>query len=200
MAILRPAPGESFTIRRQILKFFGAAFHIYGAEGELVGYCKQKAWRLREDLRIYTDESMARELMAISARHVIDFAATYDIRRGDGSVVGSIRRRGLSSAFARDSWEVFGPSGESLARLEEDSLSAGLARRLIPGVAFISPQVHELRSVGDGSLIATLRTRFNPFVHKMGVSIEADHPELDELAVLGMGCVILAIEGRQTDG
>ncbi len=48
-------PGEHYTIRRKVLKIFGAAFHIYDPHGNLAGYCKQKAFKLKEDIRIYTD-------------------------------------------------------------------------------------------------------------------------------------------------
>lgn len=80
-----PASGEKYTIRRKVLKIFGAAFHIYDAQGQVIGYCKQAAFKLKEDLRIYTDESMQRELLRISARHIIDFGATYDIKPPKGT-------------------------------------------------------------------------------------------------------------------
>ena len=41
---------EGFT--DEVLKIFGAAFHIYDPHGALVGYCKQKAFKLKEDIRM----------------------------------------------------------------------------------------------------------------------------------------------------
>ena len=73
-----PAPGEKYTIRRKVFKVFGAGFHIYAADGQLAGYCKQKAFKLKEDLRVFTDESQSDELFRISARSIIDFSSTYD--------------------------------------------------------------------------------------------------------------------------
>lgn len=52
-------PGEAYTIRRKVLKLFGAAFHIYNPAGAVVGFCKQKAFKLKEDIRVYTDETCA---------------------------------------------------------------------------------------------------------------------------------------------
>ena len=75
-----PAAGESYTIRQKVFKIWGNAFHIYGADGSLAGYCRQKALKLKEDLRFYTDESMSAELFVIKARSVIDFGATYDVK------------------------------------------------------------------------------------------------------------------------
>lgn len=191
-----PAPGESYTIRRKILTVFGASFHVFDGSGQVVGFCRQKAFRLREDMRLFTDETRAKELLRIKARNVIDFSATYDIFLSDGACIGSLRRRGFKSAFARDSWLVFNEQGSEIASLQEDSLGKGLARRMVPGAAAVSPQKFELRTA-DGQLLATLRQHFNPFVYRLGVAIHVDHPELDELIILAMGFLTAAIEGRQ---
>lgn len=78
-------PGEQYTVRRKVFKFFGAAFHVYDPAGRIVGYCKQKAFKLREDIRIYTDESCTSELIVIKARSIIDFSSTYDVTLPDGT-------------------------------------------------------------------------------------------------------------------
>ena len=69
-------PGESYTIRRKVLKVLGAAFHIYDPQGGVVGYCKQKAFKLKEDIRIFTDESRSQEWLVIKARKMLDFGRT----------------------------------------------------------------------------------------------------------------------------
>lgn len=209
MSPLTPAPGETYTIRRKVLTFLGASFHVFDERGSVVGFCRQKAFRLREDLRLFTDETQSKELLRIRARQVIDFSATYDILMGGGdgdglgdgvgeTRIGSLRREGLKSSFARDSWVVLNERGSEIARLQEDSLGLGLARRMIPAAAVLAPQKFELRT-GDGQLLATLRQHFNPFVYRLGVAIHVDHPELDELVILAMGFLIAAIEGRQNN-
>jgi len=59
---------KSYTIRRKILTVFGAKFHVYREDGSVAGFSHQKAFKLKEDIRLYTDESMAEELMSIKAR------------------------------------------------------------------------------------------------------------------------------------
>src|SRR5687768_302768 len=77
-------PAERFThvqylVRKKVLKIFGAAFHVYDTAGNVVLYSKQKAFKFKEDIRLYTGEDMTVELLTIQARQVIDFGASYDV-------------------------------------------------------------------------------------------------------------------------
>jgi hypothetical protein len=196
----RPAfnmePGEAYTIRRKVLKIFGAAFHVYNPAGEVIGYCKQKAFKFKEDIRIYTDESCSSEMMVIKARSVIDFGATYDVTLPDGTVLGSLRRKGLTSTFLRDSWLVFDAAGRQVAALQEDSAFLALVRRFVELVSLICPQKFTLTK-GAGEEIARYRQHFNPFVYRLSVAVLKDDPVVDDLVILAAGCLIAAIEGRQ---
>lgn len=193
---IQAAPGERYTIRRKIFVLFGASFHVYDEQGHVVGFCRQRAFRLREDLRLYTDESLSRELLTMRTRSIIDFGATYDVALPTGEVIGSLRRKGLAS-LARDSWMLFGPDGRELATLKEDGAFLAIARRLHEVVAMLSPQRFRILS-RDGRHIATLRTHFNPFVYRLGIAIHEEDSEVDDLLVLAAGCLIGAIEGRQS--
>lgn len=191
------APGEKYTIRQKVFKIFGDSFHIFDAQGSVVAFCKQKALRLREDLRVYADESQSTELMRIGTRQIIDFSPTFIVSLSDGGELARFQRRGMRSTFVRDEWEVLNPSGKQIGFVREDG-STGLtvARRFIEAIAFLFPQSYSLTNE-DNVLIATFRQHFNPFVFKMGVSVHADDTEIDELVVLAIGCLVSAIEGRQ---
>jgi uncharacterized protein YxjI len=192
-------PGESYTIRRKVLKIFGAAFHIYDPQGQVVGYCKQKAWKLKEDIRIYTDESCTAELLVINARSVIDFGATYDVTNPDGVALGSFRRKGLASWLFRDSWLLFDAQGREIANLKEDGSLLALARRWLEWVSLLAPEKFTLTR-SDGTALARYRQHFNPFVYRLSVAVLADDPLIDDLMLLAGGCLITAIEGRQSGG
>lgn len=192
-------PGEQYTVRRKILQLFGASFWITDPQGKMVGFCKQKAFKLKEDLRIYTDESCSTELVTIKARSVIDFSATYDVTLPDGTALGSLRRKGLASTFLRDSWLIFDPKGKEVAQLSEQGNFVTILRRYIDWIALFSPQRFTLART-SGSAIASFRTHFNPFSYRLSISVLADDPELDDLMILVTGCLIAAIEGRQTGG
>ena len=94
---------QTYLLRRQFFKLFGAAFHIYGPDGQLAFYSKQKAFRLKEDIRLYADESATQEVLTILARSWLDFAAAYDVIDAQtGEKVGGLKRRGFTEAQIRN--------------------------------------------------------------------------------------------------
>jgi len=192
-----PREGERYTIRRKILTILGASFHIYDGQGAVVGFCRQKAFKLREDLRIFTSEDRTEELIRMQARQVIDFGATYDVTLPSGEAIGSVRRKGLKSMF-RDSWLVFDEQGRQIATLKEDSGGKAIVRRIHPLIAAMMPQQFHLTRDTDSTRLATFRTHFNPFVYRLGIAVHADDEVIDDLLILGTGCLLAAIEGRQS--
>lgn len=188
---------EQYTIRRKFFKIFGAAFHVYDEHGSVIGYCKQKAFKLREDIRLYTGEDMSEELLTLKTQKIIDFGATYSVTLPDGTSLGSLRRKGMKSSFVRDEWIVFDPQGNEVAKVRETGSFAPIARRYIDYATIFFPQRYELIRANDTTTIANLRQHFNPFIFRMGVAIVEQDEHLDELLILGASCLIAAIEGRQ---
>jgi len=104
-------PGaERFTIRQKVFKIFGAAFHIYDQSGNVIGYCKQKAFKLREDLRFYTDESLSSELFSMRARSILDF-----LREDSGGMAMARRVIPLFSAIFPQRFDLVTTGGTSIA-------------------------------------------------------------------------------------
>lgn len=188
---------EQYTIRRKFFKIFGAAFHVYDEHGSVIGYCKQKAFKLREDIKLYTGEDMSDMLLSLNTQQIIDFGATYSVTLPDGSSLGSLRRKGMKSSFVRDEWLVYDTNGNEIAMVRETGSIAPLARRYIDYANIFFPQRYEVLRTRDQKQIAHLRQHFNPFIFRLGVAILNEDDEIDDLLVLGASCLIAAIEGRQ---
>ena len=185
---------REYTIRRKIFSLLGTKFHIYDPAGNLIGYCKQKAFKLREDIRVYTDESMSQERVAIKARSIIDFSAAYDIIDGaSGERLGVLKRKGFSSML-RDEWQVFDGNEQPVGVLHEDSMALALVRRFLSNLV---PQ-HFTLNDASGTVLADYKTHFNPFVHRMSVTVSENCP-LNRAVPLAAGMLLMAIEGRQDD-
>lgn len=187
-----PLASRRYTIRRQVFKLFGAAFHVYDGEGNLLGYSKQKAFKLKEDIRVYADESLSQPLLTIAARNVIDFSAAYDmVDAQTGENVGTARRKGWSSIF-RDSWELLDTDEGLSARVQEDSAFMAFLRRFLSNWI---PQKFIVQSE-DGTRHAVYDQHFNPFIYRLTVTLSPD-TEMDPRLILGSAILIAAIEGRQ---
>ncbi len=190
MTTTAPWDLPAYRIRRKVLKLFGGSFHVYDGD-RVVAFCSQASFRLREDIRLYADETKTRELLWIQARQVIDFAASYGvIDSTTGTAVGVLRRRGLKSIL-RDSWEVLDADQQPLGQVEEDSTMMALLRR---GLSNLIPQTFHLRGASGGA--AVFRQRFNPVVYSLEVSVPQD-VAVDRRLVFAAAILLAAIEGRQ---
>jgi uncharacterized protein YxjI len=185
-----------YVVRKKVFKLLGAAFHVYDLAGNVVMYSKQKAFKLREDIRLYTGEDMQTELLTIQARQIIDFSAAYDVidPRGGGKV-GALRRKGLKSML-RDEWVLMDARDQEIGLIQEDSTALALIRRFVEAAAMFLPQKYHAQ-VG-GAEVATFQQNMNPFVKKLTLDFSMDpQARLDRRLGLAAGILLSAIEGRQ---
>jgi uncharacterized protein YxjI len=182
-----------YLIRRKVLKLLGGAFHIYGPDERLLFYANMKAFKLREDIRLYDDESMRTEVLTIHARGIIDFAATYDVTdAATGERVGALRRHGGRSFF-RDEWGILDDHDRQIGSIVEDSMVLALLRRFVTSLL---PQTFQADI--EGHPVATYSQQFNPFVFKLNVDFSGDTGGLlDPRIGIAAGILLCAIEGRQ---
>jgi uncharacterized protein YxjI len=183
-----------YTLKRQVLALTGK-FRIYDSYGELVLYSQQKMFKLKEDIRVYSNETMTQEVLSIHARQIIDFSAAYDvIDSASGQKVGTIRRKGLRS-MVRDEWEILNASDQVIGTLMEDSPVKALLRRLILGS--LLPQSYDL--LKDGQKVAYFRQQFKFIGYTLDLDFSMDTARLIDRR-LGIAAAILlgTIEGKQS--
>ncbi len=188
---------DTYTVRKKILNFISTKFHIYDPNENLVMFCKMKGFKLKEDIRLYSDEEMSQEILTIQADRVIDFSAAYTVRDATtGEAVGALRRKGLKSIL-RDEWTVFGSGGEELGKIIEDSTIKAIARRIHELVSIVMPQKHHFEF--NGQTICTMQQNMNPFVMKVVVDFTPDtNNQLDPRLGLAGAVLMCAIEGKQS--
>jgi hypothetical protein len=91
------------------------------AAGNEVFYVHQKTFKLKEDIRIYSDESKSREMYNIRADRILDFSAKYRIYASEsGGTVGAIKHRGLRSIW-NATYEIYDPNDQQSHLLKEDN-------------------------------------------------------------------------------
>lgn len=182
-----------FTLRRQIFTLTGKV-RIHTPDGALAMYSEQKMFKLREDIRVYADESKTRELLWIQARQVIDFAAAYDVTDStSGMKVGALRRKGFRS-MVRDAWEILGASDQPIAVIREDSIAKALLRRLLLGS--LLPQRYEI-VMGMDQIVGRMDQRFNLFRYELDLDFSAAPSAVDRRLALAAAILLAIIEGKQ---
>jgi hypothetical protein len=183
----------TYSLRRNVLTFLGGALTLANSEGRVVCFTRQKAFKFKEDIRLYTDESEQDTLLTISARNVIDFSAGYDVSDpATGRRIGALRRKGFKSMF-RDEWTIMDTNDHDLVVIREDSLGMALVRRNLTNLV---PQ--KFTGMMDGRPVLTFRQAFNPVVLKMRLDFSMDRELLlDRRLGIAAAVLIALIEGRQ---
>lgn len=180
---------NTYLIRRKILKLVGGAFHFYDPMGNVVLYANMKAFKLKEDITIYSGEDMQEAMLSIKARNVIDFSATYDVVDAKtNEKVGGLRRKGLKSIL-KDEWLVLDEADNQIGVIKEDSTALALVRRFLTNLV---PQTYNC--IVDNSVVCIYKQNFNPFVVKVNVDFSVDRGHiLDRRLGLAAGLLLCAI-------
>jgi len=185
---------DHFLLKRQVLALTGK-FRLFNPQGQLVMYSQQKMFKLREDIRIYSDEMKTRELLYIQARQILDFSAAYDIIDSQSGIkIGVLRRKGFKS-IVQDEWQVLDATDQEIGILHEDSLAQAMLRRLLLGT--LLPQNYDLL-LGD-TRVADLRQRFNLIRYELDIDCSMDTARrLDRRLAIAAGILLATVEGKQS--
>jgi uncharacterized protein YxjI len=185
---------DKYLLKRQVFALTGK-FRIYDPMENLILFSEQKMFRLREDIRVYGDESKTQEVLMIKARQIIDFSAAYDvIASSTGQKAGALRRKGWRSLL-RDEWEILDANDQPIGKLFEDSMGRALIRRFLLGT--LLPQNYDI-TIGT-ERAADLKQRFNLFAYRLDLDFSMDTGRrLDRRLGIAAGILLAAIEGKQS--
>ncbi len=85
---------------------------VTDATGRTILYTKQKLFKFREHVEIWTDKSQGTRLADIKANQMIDWSARYHSTDAAGEAIGSVGRRGWRSMW-KAHYETFNPGDNS---------------------------------------------------------------------------------------
>jgi uncharacterized protein YxjI len=198
---LPPLPANVFTqqkyvVRRKVIKLLGGAFHVYDANENVIGYSKMKAFKLKEDIRLYTGEDMTNELLTIKARSIMDLGTTYDVvDPRTQQKVGALRRKALKSMI-RDEWAILNPRDQEVGLIQEDSTGLAIIRRFVDLAAYFIPQKYFVTL--NGVPVANFSQNKNPFVYRLTVDMTPDATGMfDRRLAIAAAILLAAVEGKQ---
>ncbi|MDI1240394.1 MAG: hypothetical protein PSX80_00560 [bacterium] len=163
--------------------------YISDANGELLGYVRQKLLKLKEDINVFADEQQTRHLYNIKADRMLDFSAKYNFTDSHGGSVGAIKRKGMRSIF-RAHYEIYDPSGSLSMEIHEENGWIKVVDSLIGEIPvigmftgyFFNPAYIITRT--GGSQIARLKKQPAFFEGVFQLEKLSDVSEADEALVL----------------
>jgi uncharacterized protein YxjI len=169
---------DFYRIRKKVLAIANQ-YWIENRQGQTMAYSKQKLLRLKEDIRIFSDESMQYELFRIQQTQVIDAWGHFAIiDSATGYSIGGFRRKALMSGFVADTYEILDPYGNMIGNLAE-STGAGFLRKfinIIPETLYMD--IH-------GQHVAEIKQRFKIIGDIWEVECMHFPPHLDRRLLLG---------------
>lgn len=184
----------SYLLQRQVFALTGK-FRFFDPSGNPVMFSEQKMFKLREDIRVYSDESKTTEVLSIKARQIIDFSAAYDVvDTAYNQKVGTLRRKGWSSML-RDEWQVLDANDNQIGVMFEDSMGMALLRRFLFGSWL--PQNYDITLAE--TRVADLKQNFNLFRYELNLDFTMDPSQrLDRRLGIAAGILLAAVEGKQS--
>jgi uncharacterized protein YxjI len=107
-----------------------------GTPGPTICFVEQKRFKFKEDIRFFTDDTKAQEVMRLKARQRFDPAARYDVTDAQGAKIGEIQKA-FGASLLRSTYVIYDATGGETARASERSMAVALFRRLVGFVPYI---------------------------------------------------------------
>lgn len=180
-----------FRIKQKVLSI-GNKYYLEDDRGNLLGFCKQKVFKLKEDIRIYKSKSMNEELFRIKQENILDFSGTFEIiESSTNRTIGFLKRKGFKSIL-KDEWILMDPNRQEIGRVKEDSAVMAVMRRYV-----LSMIPYKYKIYLGGRQIGTYKEKFTLVrdIYDMDVSGDPEF-NLDRRMLLSIAICLDAIENE----
>jgi len=122
--------GHNFQLDLKLISF-GNKYYLYDGQKNLIGFIAQKMFTFKEDIRIFTDETMSYEMMKIKQEQIIDFSGTFQVMDSmSGELLGILQRKGLKSML-KDEWLILDRNRQEIGMIKERGGFMWFLRRFV---------------------------------------------------------------------
>jgi uncharacterized protein YxjI len=165
---------------------------VTDSTGSVIFFVKQKAFKLREAITVFTDSSQSTPLCTIRANKIIDFSAQYFFANMEGEALGSVKRAGARSLW-KANYTVLDTEDNPVMKINEENgwvkvLDALLLEVPLLGIFsgyFLNPSYLVARP--DGTPIARIKKEKAFFEGKFKIEKVGEIEPEEELRFL-LGC------------
>ena len=183
------------------LMTFGQRVTVTDASGNVLMFIKQKMFKLKEKVNIYSDASQSNLIFNIASDRVIDFSANYHFTDAQGNDWGAVRRKGMRSLWSAH-YEIMQNGAVDMTISEESPMKKVLESLLgeIPIIGLVAAYLLNPSYIikrPDGTPLLRLTKRPAVFEGKFVLDKLGEMPEDDELrSLLAMIMLVLLERGR----
>jgi uncharacterized protein YxjI len=181
---------NQYRIRQKVIAL-AQQYFIEDGQGRPLAYSKQKMLVLKEQIRVFSDESQRQELFRIQQENLMDAWGTFAVTDSTTNIpVGFFKRNYLESGLIRDSWQLMNAHRQVIGEIGE-STGGGLMRRLVPGGNLV-PQ-HIYVKLG-GATIAEISQEFKIIGDIWNIHGTNLPPNFDRRVLISMALLMGMIE------
>lgn len=95
-------------------------FTATDADGKTLAYVRQKMFKLKEDIQIYSDETRTKQNYSIKADKWLDFSTAYKFLDEDQKEFGKVVRKGWKSIWKAE-YKIFNGSEQEKYNIREEN-------------------------------------------------------------------------------
>jgi hypothetical protein len=173
--------------------------------GNEVLYIHQKTFALKEDVRIYSDQSKSEEVYRINAQSIIDFSARYNITESrTEKQIGHIQSKGFRSIW-KTTYELYDAAEVQTHLIEEDNPLVKVADYFFSQIDFIGAlsgyvfhPSYTVKSTVDGQEVMriTKQAAFFEGVYRVDLLDENASYEEEIRSLLALMLLVQFMRGR----
>ena len=112
-------------------------FTARDAQGKIIAYVRQKMFKFKEDIQVFSDESRTQVNYRIKADKWIDFSAAYSFTDSSGRELGKVARKGWASLW-KANYDIIDQQQQFQYKIREENAWVKVADGLLGQIPILN--------------------------------------------------------------
>ena len=181
---------------------FANDFTAKDSNNRTIAYVRQKMFKLKEEVLVFSDESKKEVLYMINADKWLDFNTTYKFTDSEGKDCGRVARKGWRSIW-RTNYELYDENGNQDLLIREENPVAKVFDSLLGEIPilnfftgyFFNPRYAITRP--DGTLVAKIIKQKSFFGRRFSLSKFDEFEDREEVRIILGSMMMILLERRR---
>jgi hypothetical protein len=184
---------QRYTLRRQNCKPVGYAVRLLNPDGRLVMYVETPPLATRADVRVYADETKAKELLSIQSRQITNGSGAFDVFDTVKNEKAGVLHRIPPEGMTGDEWTIYNLAGTAIGHVSESRQAKAMMRKMAGGLV---PLAYDIEM--NGARVGEVKQAFNPFNVIVEIDFSFDMQSLFDRRLGIAACILLVtLEGKR---